>query len=104
MASPGSTACCNLVCAAAVQREVVDCLRLMNRQECTIVQSILAASKEVTDLYPADIPFGPIVSRVTIEVDVVGSNLTRDAFLQIDRPNARERELAEFDAYRRDKS
>ena len=30
------------------------------------------------------IPDGPIVSRVTIEVEVVGSDLARDSFLQID--------------------
>ena len=39
------------------------------------------------------VPVGPIVSRITIEVDVVGSNLHK-GLLRIDRPKARERELA----------
>ena len=47
------------------------------------------------------VPGGPIVSRVTIEGEVVGSNLTWDSFLQVDRPKARERELAKSDATRR---
>ena len=47
------------------------------------------------------VPGGPTVSRVTIEVEVVGYNLTRDSFLQFDRPKAREREFAKFDPNRR---
>ena len=44
------------------------------------------------------VPGRPILSRVNIEVEVESSNVTRDSFLQIDRPKAREREMAEFDA------
>ena len=44
---------------------------------------------------------GPIGSRVTVEVVVVGSNLTWDSWLPIDRPKARERELAKFNSNRR---
>ena len=46
---------------------------------------------------------GPIVSRVTAEVEVVGSSLTRKScsFLRIDRPKARQRDLAKVDANRR---
>ena len=44
-------------------------------------------------------PGGPKVCRVTTEVEVVGSNLTTDYFFQIDRPKARERELAKFDKW-----
>ena len=58
---------------------------------------IVAASAAVL----GGVPGGPIVSRVTIEVEGVGSKLTRDSFLQIDRPKARERELVKFDANRR---
>ena len=48
------------------------------------------------------IPGGPIVRRLTtVEVEVEGSNLTRDSFFRIDRPRARERALAEIDARRR---
>ena len=49
------------------------------------------------------VPGGPIVSCATIEVEVVGSNPTRGSCLQTDRPKARERELAKFDANRRAK-
>ena len=50
------------------------------------------------------VPGGSKVKRVlTVEVDVVGSSTARDSFilLIIDRPKARERELAKFDADRR---
>ena len=47
------------------------------------------------------VPGGPAVSRVTTEVEVVVSSLTRYSFFQTDRPKARERELAKFDANRR---
>ena len=45
---------------------------------------------------------GPIATRVTNYGgrDVVGSNIAKDSFLQVDRPKARERKLAEFDANR----
>ena len=54
--------------------------------------------------YPgiAGVSSGSILSRVTIEVDVVGSNPARDSLLQIDRPKMREREFATFDAERRE--
>ena len=42
---------------------------------------------------------GPVVSHVTIEVKVAGSD-PRHYFLHIDRPKARERELAKFDEHR----
>ena len=47
--------------------------------------------------YPG-VPGGSAVSRVTIEVDVVGLNPTRDSYysLQIDRMSVRELELAKF--------
>ena len=49
------------------------------------------------------LPAPPVVqlSRVTIEVDVVGSNPARDSFLQIDRPEVVEREMAKLDGNRR---
>ena len=46
----------------------------------------------------ASVPDGPIVSHVNIDVEVVGSNFTWDSCLLIDRPKARERELAKIDA------
>ena len=46
------------------------------------------------------VPGGPIVGRVTIEVEVIGSKLPRDSFFRIDRPKARERVLAKFDVNR----
>ena len=48
----------------------------------------------------AGVPGGPIVSRITIEVEVVGSNPTA-SFSQMDKPKPRERELAKFDENRR---
>ena len=47
-----------------------------------------------------------MVSRVAFEVDVVVSSPARNSFILIiisiiDRPKARERELAKFDAHRR---
>ena len=49
------------------------------------------------------VPGGPtrVISRVTMEVEVVGSNRTRDSLFQIDRPKARERELAKINENRR---
>ena len=54
-----------------------------------------------TRCFTAGVLGSSIVSRVTIEVEVVGSNLIRDPFFQIDRPKARDRELPKFDATRR---
>lgn len=34
------------------------------------------------------VPDGPIKSRVNFDVVVVGSNLTGDSFLQVDKPRA----------------
>ena len=48
-----------------------------------------------------DVHGGSMVSRVTIEVDVIVLSPTRDSFLQIDKPKVPERELTEFDANRR---
>ena len=42
--------------------------------------------------YMAAVLGGSIVSCVTIEVNVIGSNI-RDSFLHVGRPKAREREL-----------
>ena len=42
-----------------------------------------------------------MLSRVFIEVEVIGSNLTRACFLKFDKPRARERELPKFDSNRR---
>ena len=59
-----------------------------------------------SDKNKVDIPGCSIMSRVTIEVDVVVSSPARNSsilivILIIDRPKARERELAKFDAHRR---
>ena len=42
-----------------------------------------------------DVPGGSVVSRVAVEVEVVGSNPAREAvFVQVERPKKRARELA----------
>lgn len=41
---------------------------------------------------------GSITARVTIEVDAIGPSPVRGSILQVDRPNARERGLVQFDA------
>ena len=53
-------------------------------------------------LSKAGVAGGSTVSRVTIEVDVVGSNPGKGSlFFLIDRPKVRKRGLANFDANRR---
>ena len=53
----------------------------------------VAAVRRALTLYIVLLVGGPLVSHVTIEVEVVGLNLARKSFLQIDRPKEREREL-----------
>ena len=53
--------------------------------------------------HPIAVPSGPIASRLTIEVEVVGVRTSQEGLFRIDRPKAQEHELAKFDANRHHK-